>query len=611
MEEHIIFGTHHTEALRLIVYRAHHTGLQHHARLQPRAPRPGEPVVMSVWSGPDLMLATVQCVYTIDGSEPTLQSAAVTLRPVETVWDSLVWGYRCRWEAELPAQPAGTWVRYAIVGHPLEGTLVFADWPPAEAVIIAETRRFFGEENAAAVLAPADVPQVFGYSVGTNPVPAWAAEARFYHVFVDRFAPAPGAEFASPETLSDFFGGTLAGVTAHLDYIAELGCNTLWLSPIFPSPTHHGYDVTDYQDIEPRLGTLEDLRALLAAAHAREMRIVLDIAFNHCSDQHPLFQQALADPDSPYRDWFHFDMQYSDGYRSYFGVPTMPEWNLAHAEVRAYLIAAARFWLQQGVDGFRLDYADGPGPAFWTEFGAACRAVNPDVWLYGEIVQPPDVLAPYQGRLDGTLDFLWAQQVRRAVAYGNMDARALAAFWEQHGHTRAADYLCPVFLDNHDMDRFLLAADNDPRRVYLGLLLLYLWPHPPVLYYGTEIGLRQQHSSREPGQGLEVSRVPMVWASEQQDHSLREAVRALNALRQVHPALIHGAQMTLQSDEQLWVFTRQSGAERYIVAINLGTAHATFMLEGKFERLWTAGAVTESDAMVHLAALSAAVWCMG
>lgn len=608
MEEHIIFGTHHTEALRLIVYRAQRQGLQHQATLEPRDPRPGEPVTVKAWVGSDLSVRSLQCFYTADGSLPTLESASVSFRRVAEVWDSMVWGYRQGWEAQLPSQPEGVLVRYRIGGQRMDGGWVFADWPPAEDVIVAETRRFFGDPNAEAVLPAPEAGRTFAYHVDTTAPPAWAAEAVLYHIFVDRFAPGPGRAFTASADLSDFFGGRLAGITERLDYIAGLGINTLWLSPIFPSPTHHGYDVTDYRSVEPRLGTLDDLRALLDAAHARGVRVLLDIAFNHCSDQHPFFQAALADPESPYRAWFHFDPRYPGGYRGYFGVPTMPEWNLEHPATREYLIAAARFWLELGVDGFRLDYADGPGPTFWAEFCAAGRAVRPDAWFFGEIVQPPDILAPYVGRLDGSLDFLWSQQVRRAVAYGRMSADALARFWENHLATLTPQYLRPIFLDNHDMDRILLAADNDARRVRLALLLLCLWPHPPVLYYGTEIGLAQPHSSREEGYGLEVSRVPMEWNPARQDQTLLADVRRLLALRREQPGLIHGAQTTLYVGEALWVFARESGEARYVVALNLGETPADFPLAEGATPLWSTGQVRVDGAGAWLDGFAAAVW---
>jgi glycosidase len=156
-----------------------------------------------------------------------------------------------------------------------------------------------------------------------------------------------------------------------LDYIAELGASAIWLSPIFPSPTAHGYDATDYSTVEPRLGGEQALRELVAGAHGRGLRIILDLVCNHVSNRHPIFLEAVANPRSPYHDWFSFDD--SDvGYRSFFGVRSMPQLKLANPEARAWMTDIGRYWLREfEVDGYRLDHANGPGPSYWSEFWAA------------------------------------------------------------------------------------------------------------------------------------------------------------------------------------------------------------------------------------------------
>ncbi len=608
MEEHVIFGTYHTAALRALAYRALRQGLQHRAQLTPRDPLPHAPVTLHVTIAQTLPVVALYAFYTTDGSQPTPESTRMRFTLTQTTWDSLLWRYQQHWEAALPGQPEGTLVRYRIGAELRTGAWVFADWPSAEAVIIAETRRAFGETDVTPVLPPREVGCTFAYTVDTLAPPAWAQEAVIYQIFVDRFAPGAGRAFAPSANLSDFFGGTLRGVIERLDALADLGINTLWLSPLFPSPTHHGYDATDYCDVEPRLGTLADMRELVAAAHARGLRVLLDLALNHCSHEHPFFQAALADPQSDYHAWFKFAAPGSLAYEGYFGVETMPEWNLEHPPVRAYLLDVGRFWLELGVDGFRLDYADGPGPGFWSEFRRACREVNPEAWLFGEIVQPPDVLAPYVGRLDGSLDFLWAEQVRRAVAYGNTDAEQLATFWANHRQTLTTDYLRPVFLDNHDMDRFLLAAGDDKRRLRLGLLLLCIWPQPPILYYGTEIGLRQTGSTRDPGCGLEVSRTPMVWEAAAQDATLRADVQQLLALRRASPALVYGEERWLALDATLWAFTRSAAEARFVVALNLGETARSLALPFPAEPVWTAGEAALAERQVQLGPLSGGIW---
>ncbi len=603
-KENVIFGTHSTDDLRLLSYRVPLQGLQHSSEIEPRDPVPGEPVTVKVRVGPDLAVEQIVCFFSTDGTPPSPEGQSVELRRTALAWDALVWGYVERWQGDLPPLDAGSLVHYRVGARLRDGSWVFADWPDPEMTIITETRRRFGDAAAAAL--PSDpAGRLFAYTVDMLSPPDWARDAVLYHIFVDRFAPGEGRAFEQPDGLGGIFGGTLRGIVERLDYVAELGANTLWLSPIFPSPTHHGYDATDYRAVEPRLGTMDDLRLLLDEAHARGMRVLLDLALNHCSDQHPLFQEALQDPESSYRAWFHFDSHAPNGYRSYFGVPSMPEWNLAHPQVRRYLIDVGRFWMRAGVDGFRLDYADGPGPGFWSEFRVACREINPLCWLFGEIVQPPDVLAPFVGRLDGTLDFLWTQMMRRVVAHGNGTASDLARFLERHLEAALDNYLRPVFLDNHDMDRFLLVAGSDLGRLRLGLLLLLTWPQPPVIFYGTEVALVQPQSGREPGQGLEASRMPMVWDSESQDLALHEDVHALLALRAAHPALAQGRHRTEEADEGLWVFAREGADDTFMIALNLSEEPRAVVLPPGAKLRWSSA---PPDSGAGLPALAGAIW---
>ncbi|MFP4343302.1 MAG: alpha-amylase family glycosyl hydrolase [Anaerolineales bacterium] len=589
-EENVIFGAHSTQALRLLNYRERRRGVQHGSHIEPRDPKPHQPVTLVVWTGPDVDLHSLAVHYTTDGSHPSSGAGTLPLRQVAVEWDPLIWGYRRRWEGVIPGQPAGTTVHYHICGVGVEHEGICADWPPPEELILAETRRHFGDENAVAALPAPDRRELFTYVVDTLAPPAWTREAVVYQIFVDRFSPGRGRILGDPEDLMGFFGGTLRGVIEALHYVADLGANTLWLSPIFPSPTHHGYDATDYFDVEPRLGTLDDFKELVEEVHRRGMRLLLDLALNHASNEHPLYQKALADPQGEYGDWFRFDSEQGE-YRGYFGLPTMPEWNTENPEVRAYFQKVGRFWLEQGADGFRLDYADGPGPGFWSEFRAACRAVNPEAWIFGEVVQPPDVLAPYVGRLDGSLDFLWQQMVRRAVAHGNGGAAELARFLDAHRSALSSNFVRPVFLDNHDIDRFLLAAGNDERRLRLGLLLLLTWPQPPILFYGTETALRQPHSSRDPGMGLEASRVPMDWAAARADLPLVEDVQRLVGLRATYPDLVYGEHATLDFTADYWLFQRRGVQGDFFVALNLGEEEVALTLPPRVRSLWSAGEV--------------------
>ena len=532
--EEIIFGTHATQDLRLIYRTATHSGLQHRSGLTPQDPVPGEPVTLTVEVGPDLPVEHVVGYYTTDGSEPAgaqgspRNGEVVSFRRMATSWDTLLWGYRTRWEARLPAQPEGALVRYRIGAWSPGASEVYADWPDSKATSEEAAKAFFQHQSLPYGYKGGDPSRghVFTYRVDRLRPPPWAREAVVYHIFVDRFHPGDRRPWLQTTDLQRFCGGTLWGVLDRLDYIAGLGATCLWLSPIFPSPSTHGYDATDYEHVEPRMGGDEALRALVAAAHGRGMQVILDLVCNHLSDQHPFFREALADSASPYRKWFRFEGA-GNGYRSYFGVRTMPEVNLDYAASRAWMIDAGRYWLREfEVDGYRLDYATGAGPGFWAEFWGACKTERPDAFCFGEVVEPSDVQRTYLGRMDGLLDFQFTYAVRRTLADRRWSKEEFDHFLAgHHAYFPEEDFLLLTFLDNHDMDRFLFAAEDDKEALRQAARLQMRMPGPPVLYYGTEVGMTQP-ASKGSRPGTEPSRAPMVW-DEGQDRGLLEFYREL------------------------------------------------------------------------------------
>ena len=156
--------------------------------------------------------------------------------------------------------------------------------------------------------------------------------------------------------------GDFNGITAKLDDLSALGVGGIWLMPIHPSPSYHGYDVTDYYDVNPDFGTLADFEALLSEAHARGIRVIIDLVLNHTSNEHPWFQSARFVENSPYREWYNWSdtakTGYNQGGSAYYEsrfVASMPDLNLDNQEVRAEIEKIMRYWLELGVDGFRLD----------------------------------------------------------------------------------------------------------------------------------------------------------------------------------------------------------------------------------------------------------------
>lgn len=556
-----VFGTLGSEALRMAHVRGLNAGVTHRSARSPRDPHPGQPVTLELNLGVAQPYDRAWVYWSVDGQDPQGSAGiaghgfATPMEPVDTAWDMLEWGYRRRFRAVLPGQPAGTVVRYFL-----------AAGGPA------------GEEMAA------DGGTFDAYFVADDPTPEWAYDAVIYQVFVDRFNPGVGKSWLKPPTLAGFCGGTLSGVTEKLDYIAGLGANTLWLTPIFPSPSHHGYDASDYFEIEPRLGDKQDLRDLLEAAHARGMRVLLDFVANHWSDRHLTFQQAIQDPASPYVGWYNFK-DYPQEYESFFGVKDLPQVNLHHPAARQHMLEAAAYWLEFGVDGYRLDYAVGPTHDFWADFRRVTRSVKPDCWSFGEVVEPSDSQVSFHGLLDGCLDFILLEGIRQTFAFQRWDCTRFAEFLERHEAYFPPDFSRPSFLDNHDMNRFLWVVQGDKTLLKLAALCQFTLAGPPVIYYGTEAGLSQLRDTRQDGRGLpEESRLPMPWG-EAQDASLLAFYTHLAALRNRRMSLRRGLRQTLFVDSSGLAYARRFAGESSATVINLANVPRTIKLPSAWPRL--------------------------
>jgi glycosidase len=517
-----IFGTLITDELKLINHRAHRSGLQHNYAIEPVQPKPDGGVSVFARLGPDLDVDRMVCYYTINGEQPVAANGSsasvksVQLHRVRVEWDTLIWGYVEVWCGEIPAQAEGTLVRYAIAGHKGGKAVAYADWPEPKLLQEVATHAHFSDTPIPPA-QPGDPlsGKTFAYHVNRYPAPEWARKAIIYHIFSDRFHPGEGRDWTQTTNLSDYCGGTLWGIRDRLDYIQELGATAIWLSPTWPSTSYHGYDVTDYKAVSDRLGGAEAMHGLIKEAHKRGIKILLDLIANHTSFEHPYFVEASTKPDSQYRQHFLFDKS-EIGYRTFFGLRSMPQVNLANEAARQWMIDIARYWLTEfGVDGFRLDHANGPGPEFWTEFQMACKGANPESICFGEVVEPPSDYLRYAGRVDGLLDFALNDSLRRTLGYGIMTREIFDTFLGRHlDYFKSTGLLLPTFLDNHDMKRFLFIAGEDKQKLRQAAELQFKLPGPPIIYYGTEAGM-SEHDTDVPHDRLVGCRAPMVWGAEQ------------------------------------------------------------------------------------------------
>lgn len=469
--------------------------------------------------------------------------------------------------------------------------------------------------SAQATLPPTAL--VYGPPVAAPPADRWTTDPGagvYYQVFVRSFADADGDGI-----------GDLRGLTARLPYLAGLGITGLWLTPIHPSPSYHGYDVTDYRAIHPELGGMADFLAFVAAAHRHGMRVVLDLVVNHTSDRHPWFVAARAG-DPRYRAWYRFERDPAplvgtlggsawhdagDGER-YLGlfVAEMPDLDHRNPEVVDAMLEAAAFWLDLGVDGFRIDaiqhvvegvdgsIANAPENLAWVaEFGARLRARHPGAFLVGETWTSTPLIAAYHR--DADLDMSFDYPLWRALL-GALQARSAI---DLHAQLTLNEGAYPAgawrgtFVSNHDQQRpasVLSPLRRSPARdALLGRLLLAL-PGTPFVYYGEEIGM-----PNGPGDDDRQKRTPMRWtatadggftdgapwfppstddpavsvaAQAGDPASVLEAYREAIALRAAHPALARGDARIVRDlpAAVVAVWRTLPGAEPVLVLANLG-----------------------------------------
>jgi alpha-glucosidase len=457
--------------------------------------------------------------------------------------------------------------------------------------------------------------------------------------------------------------GDLTGITARLDYLAGLGVDAIWISPIFPSPmADFGYDVADYTGVDPLFGTLADLDRLVQAAHQRGIRVLLDYVPNHTSDQHAWFVESRTSRDNPRRDWYIWRDPNPDGgppnnWLSVFGGsawqldPTtgqyyyhaylreQPDLNWRNSAAHAAMLDVLRFWLDRGIDGFRIDalrqvikddqFRDDPLDSGWTEdkdpylsrvhLYSTDRPELMDIVhefreladrygdrvMIGELYLPIERLMAYYGAEGRGLHLPFNFHLI-LTAWG---ARRVAALVQTYEAALPANAWPNWVLGNHDQPR--VASRVGAAQARVAAMLLLTLRGTPTVYQGEEIGMHNvsippeaiqdpvAHSLPGLGLGRDPERTPMQWDASQhagfssarpwlpladdfatQNVAVQDAdpmsmlslYRRLIEQRRATPALSVGAYRQIYVDDDLFIYARQSGAHRVIVALNFADA---------------------------------------
>ncbi len=424
------------------------------------------------------------------------------------------------------------------------------------------------------------------------PVPTWVKDAVFYQIFPDRFAngdfsldPPNAQPWGSPPTRKGYQGGDLKGITQKLDYLLDLGINAIYLNPIFLSAANHRYHTVDYFRVDPILGELSDFHTLLYAAHHRDIHIILDGVFNHCGRGFFAFSDLLENQaDSPYTNWFHvrkFPLRaYEPGrarnYEAWWGYKDLPKFNTGTPAVRRYLLNAARYWIEQGADGWRLDVPNEiDDDAFWAEFRHLVRKANPQAYLLGEIWEPLPRWVN-NTHFDGIMNYPLRTAILDLLT-GKINIAQFASAVEGLQALYPRQHLNAMYnlLGSHDTERVITYLGGDLAKLRLAYLILFAYPGVPAIYYGDEIGLE---GGRDPD-----CRRAFPWEPEQWNTALRDWIKILIALRKTQPALRGGDFLPLLASEAppVYAFARALDEERILIVINAGSEAANVSIPVK------------------------------
>lgn len=443
--------------------------------------------------------------------------------------------------------------------------------------------------------------------------PSWAPNAVIYQIFPDRFYngdpsndhngmdPIYGSDHPyvhsnwndAPQGGEDFFGGDLQGIDDKLPYLKSLGVNTLYLNPIFEAPSNHKYDTADYMTIDPRFGTLDTYKKLVADAHADGIRIILDGVFNHTGSDSVYFNRYGSFPDtgayqsksSPYFPWYTFTIwptQYDDYMGQYDSLPVLNE----SAPVRDFFFrtpnSVAQHWLGLGADGWRLDSAWGKSANWWQDFRQHVKSDYPDSIIIGEPDWYSDYLPFLMGdQLDGAMNYHFREAVLGFFAYGAgtqaiTPLRASTFYDELMGlleyYPRPALYSSMNLVGSHDTPRVLTLLNNNKNKLKEIAAFQMTWLGAPTVYYGDEAGLT---GGNDPD-----DRRTFPW--DHQDTNLEDFYRKVIGIRNAHPALRDGSVSSLVIDNKHRVlgFLRSDSSEQVGVVFNDDTKTHRETLKG-------------------------------
>ncbi len=413
-------------------------------------------------------------------------------------------------------------------------------------------------------------------------VPYWVQDAIFYQIFPDRFADGnpknnpPNVEpWGKPPNLWGFQGGDLHGVIQKFNYLLDLGITAIYFNPIFLSASNHGYNTTDYYRIDPKLGDMQDFRTLLEVAHRNDVRIIIDGVFNHCGRGFFAFNDILENGDrSPYLDWFHvkefplkaFQPGDAKNYLAWWDYKSLPKFNTDNPRVRRYLLDIARYWMEQGADGWRLDVPNEiDDDNFWADFRQVVKSVNRDAYILGEIW---DGNPRWVGdnHFDGLMNYPVRDALIEFLQAGSLSPSGFAdkveGLFQRYPEENVNAMYVP--LGSHDTERLMTVLGGNVDKVKLAMLFQFAYPGAPAIYYGDEIGL---YGDKDPD-----CRRAFPWEPAEWNTDLREWTKRLITLRKRYAALRRGdyRRKFIDNRRRCYGFARTLGDQVILAVMNAG-----------------------------------------
>ena len=460
----------------------------------------------------------------------------------------------------------------------------------------------------------------------------------YYEIFVYSFCDSDGDGF-----------GDLNGVTQKLDYIRDLGYTAIWLMPINDSPSYHGYDVRDYYKINSKYGTIADYENLIAQAHERGIKIIMDLVVNHTSSANPWFVSAVnykngINSDSTYANWYNFSTTSKSGYhkngKTYYEAQFdggMPDLNLDCEDVRNEIENVMKFWLEKGTDGFRLDgvkyYYTGSNSKsinFCTWIKETALKYNDDAYIVGEMWDGAASIAEYYKSGADSFFYFPSHGPTGNLATAVRSPDGASTYWNSLNRMiEVADGHIPApFLGNHDTARIagIMSREQDNVKFAYGLLSMY--NGNTFTYYGDEIGMLGSANDPDKRIGMlwdnaktGLTKVPPGSSKQeyvfdgvkeqlQDSNSILNYYKLCNNARNAFPALMRGTPERIQSsDDKVLIFKKTYNEETVTVVINFADAEKTAEgLEGSLAQgICVSGSIKQSGNTLKMPAKSIAI----